>query len=116
MTTEIRIVWDEAALHRLFRSPQGEVGRYLLGVANDVRTEAVRLSSYPRTAPAPYPGVRVWTGRLRASHTTHLATLRGTELAAIVANNVEYAQFVHQRRPWLATALSNVVGGRARRL
>lgn len=95
MATVIR--FDHAALHRLFNSEQGVVGRDLARRAVKVDAAAKRLCP-------------VDTGRLRSSITWQLA-VDSKGLHAIVGSNVTYAPYVelgtrsHSPQPYLRPAL-----------
>ena len=95
--TEVRIVWDQQALHQLLEGPQGPVAKYLLRLVLRIEALAKRLCA-------------VDTGRLRSS-ITHDLGVDGRGLYGMVGTNVEYAIFLefgtrHMRaRPFLRPAL-----------
>lgn len=93
-----RIVFDRAALNRLFTSPQE-------GVARDLARRAVKVE---RAAKQLCP---VDTGRLRSSITWEIAEdARG--LHAVIGTNVTYAPYVElgtsttRAQPYLRPALA----------
>ena len=101
------LVFDQAALTHLLKSPQGDVGRHIGKVARDVEAEAKRLTNNDM--------VGVVTGRLSGSQ-THVVVVEGGEVVGYVGTNVQYAPFVHdgargrRGRPWLTVALETVLG------
>lgn len=95
---ETRVVFDEAALDRLFRSETGPV-------AKDLARRAIRVDAAAKRA------CPVDTGRLRASITHALAT-DNQGLHAIIGSNVHYAIFQEfgtrymSAQPYLRPALA----------
>ncbi len=74
------IVFDEAALAKLFDGPNSEAGKFLKKKAVQVESAAKRNTP-------------VETGRLRASMTHEMGT-EGRDIVARVGTNVDYAIYV----------------------
>lgn len=117
-----RIIFDQAALDSLFRSPAGPVGKDLLKRALRVETEAKRSMSPGGAGKAHVPSQpgrppAVDTGRLRAS-ITHDMGSDSAGLVARVGTDVTYGRHLElgtsrmAARPFLRPALHAAGGGR----
>lgn len=91
-----RLVWNEAALTRLLRGPQGPVARDLARRAIRVQNQAKINATGAAVAGARNPqgrGPRVRTGRLRSSISWRIVeTPRG--LRADIGTNVFYGRYL----------------------
>jgi hypothetical protein len=110
---EGRIIWNDAGLYEVLKSPQGDVGRYLYRLGIRVQNRAkIKLSGPPHgywggryypSAPGGPPGTR--TGRLKDSVFIRpgLGMSGGAEVA--VGTNVFYGAILETRSnypyPWL---------------
>ena len=105
---ESYVVFDRAALDKLFNSPDGPTGKELARVAQQITTSAKRNASGR-------PGPRVITGRLRSSIDWEVGRL-GAVLVARIGTNVHYAPYVElgtsraPAYPFLRPALRKVGG------
>lgn len=108
-----RIVWNDAALQRLFRDPAGPIGRDLTRRAINVESQAKLNASGRPVEGANNPegrGPNVDTGRLRSS-ITHELRQESEGLVARIGTNVEYGRFLEtglrggRTYPFLAPAL-----------
>jgi hypothetical protein len=108
-----RIVWNDAALQRMFRDPNGPIGRDLKRRAINVESAAKLNASGRAVAGANNPegrGPNVDTGRLRSSITYQIEE-RASGLVAKIGTNVEYGRPLEtglrggRTYPFLAPAL-----------
>lgn len=81
-----RLVVNQAALHKLLRSPDGPVAR-------DLARRAIRVESQAKRNASGRPGPRVRSGRLRSSISWTIGE-DGRGLYARVGSNVFYARYV----------------------
>ena len=91
-----RIVWNDAALQRMFRDPHGPIGRDLQRRATNVESAAKLNASGRPVAGANNPegrGPNVDTGRLRSSITYEIRE-ESRGLVARIGTNVEYGRFL----------------------
>lgn len=96
-----RIVWNEAALQRLFRDEHGPIGRDLKRRAINVESAAKLNATGRQVEGAINPenrGPRVDTGRLRGS-ITHELRQEPRGLVARIGTNVEYGRFLEEGIP-----------------
>ena len=80
MANDVRVIFDEAAIQRVFQSPIGPVGKMLVDKATQIANRAKQLAP-------------VDTGRLRDSISWDLGTINN-QIVAHVGTNVEYARYV----------------------